>query len=317
MHERLSKKDKTYWFSKVNLEDALMSEAVLQILLVLAYLAIGLIAITFPIYAISVNYLPQEKTESEKERKKRIEKLRKNIAKLTDELSGEKEDAERVSKIRVQIERYKTELEGTELRADYLTAKGAVRNPIIKLVLALLTAGIGIHFWTIDELSLVIIFGFVSGGLSVAALYNLYKTVTAVEYAALRPARTIDFIVEFSLPKSKEKIKVNKASELKMVFGTIEAAVENLTMIAEFPSELEIPVEEEPTAGSTLECVTTSRFPEKTVILYERPFFPRNITTTMNFGILPKKVGQHIIEFCISGKGIREITEEFVVTVVK
>ena len=47
-----------------------MTEALLQILLILSFLAIGLIAVTFPLYAIAVNFLPQEKLESEKESKK-------------------------------------------------------------------------------------------------------------------------------------------------------------------------------------------------------------------------------------------------------
>jgi hypothetical protein len=68
-----------------------MSDAFLQILLILSYLAIGLLSVTFPIYAISVNYLPQEKWESEKERKKRIEELRAKITQLTTQLQGEKE----------------------------------------------------------------------------------------------------------------------------------------------------------------------------------------------------------------------------------
>lgn len=294
-----------------------MSQAVLQILLILAYLAIGLIAVTFPIYIISVNYLPQEKSESEKERQKRIEKLRKNIAKLTSELSGEITDTENISQMTEQLERYKTELEGSELKADYLTAKGGVRNPIISLVLALLTAGIGIHFWTVDELSWVILFGIFSGGLSVIALCILYKTILAVEYAALRPARTVDFIVEFTLLKGKEKAKVNKLCELEVAFGTLEADVENLGMLITFPHELEIPKEGEPKPGSLSESVAVSRFAEKTTITYEKPFFAKGIDVTLNPAILPKKVGQHTIEYRIFGKGIYEINREFVITVVK
>ena len=82
-----------------------MNDTILQILLILAYLAIGLIAVTFPIYAISVNYLPQEKQESEKERKKRIEKIKNRIANLTKNLSEETKYTERVAQIKEQIEK--------------------------------------------------------------------------------------------------------------------------------------------------------------------------------------------------------------------
>ena len=61
-----------------------MGEAALQILLILAYLAIGLISVTYPIFALCVGYLRQEKSETEKERKKRIETLKAKILRLTD-----------------------------------------------------------------------------------------------------------------------------------------------------------------------------------------------------------------------------------------
>ena len=120
----------------------MMSDAVLQILLILAYLAIGLVAVTFPIYAICVTYLPQEKWETKKDRQKRIEKLKGHIAELVEELSGEPKDSERFKEIQTRIEQHNSEKESLE----YLTAKGAVRRPVIFLALALLTAVLGIGF---------------------------------------------------------------------------------------------------------------------------------------------------------------------------
>jgi cell division protein FtsL len=60
-----------------------LNDAVLQVLLVLAFLAIGLISVTFPVYAISVNFLPKQKWEDEKERKKRMDDLQAKIEELT------------------------------------------------------------------------------------------------------------------------------------------------------------------------------------------------------------------------------------------
>jgi len=76
-----------------------MSDAILQVLLLLAYLAIGLISVTFPIYAICVTYLRRELWESFKEQKKGVENLKENISRLMEELSGERKDSERFKEI--------------------------------------------------------------------------------------------------------------------------------------------------------------------------------------------------------------------------
>lgn len=288
-----------------------MSQAVLQILLILAYLAIGLIAVTFPIYAISVNYLPQEKSESEKERKKRIEKLRKNIEKLTNELSGRIEDAEHISQMTEQIGRYKTELERTELKAGYLTAKGAVRNPIISLVLALLAAGIGIYFWVVDELSWVILFGFFSGGLSVVALYNLYKTVSAVEYAALRPARTVEFIVSFSDGEKTKQAKLGEETELAIFGHPIDDDVDNAIMFVSLPVDFETPT------SSSTERIQVSEFPDRVCIICQAAFLPKGTFFGPAGYVTPKKAGEHKIPVEICGKGIYRYKTELTLNVVK
>jgi len=305
-----------YWFFKANLEDALMGEAVLQILLVLAYLAIGLIAVTFPIYAISVNYLPREKSESEKEHKKRIEKLRERITKLTSELSGGITDTEQISQITGQLERYKAELEGAELKADYLTAKGAVRKPIIRLVLALLTAGIGIYFWTVDELSWVILFGLFSSGLSVIALYNLYKTISAVEYAALRPARTVDFDIAFlegSRTTKTKKISLGKEEGLCICAITDDDDIENLRVLASFPPELEFVKQMDyPSPDVEVSCLAHC-----TTVMVKEEFLPKGIWTGSCNIFRPNKVGEYHIRVGVSGQGTYEVTRELTVRVVK
>ena len=115
-----------------------MSEAFLQFLLLLGYLIIGLISITFPIYAISVTYLQQELRESEKERKKRVEILKGRLAQLTEELSGEKADSERFKQMEKERKECKTELDKLDLRVGRLRAGGAVGFPVFALCVGLL-----------------------------------------------------------------------------------------------------------------------------------------------------------------------------------
>jgi len=60
-----------------------MSESALQILLILSYLAIGLLSVTFPIYAICVSYLKAEKHEAAQENKNQLSSVNERIASLT------------------------------------------------------------------------------------------------------------------------------------------------------------------------------------------------------------------------------------------
>lgn len=216
-----------------------MNDAVLQILLILTYLAIGLISITFPIYAIAVNYLPSEKWESEKERKTRIERLRNSINELNKELSGE-EDSKRFAEIKRQIENYEAEKESLELKVRYLTAKGAVRNPIIGLVMALLASGAGIiFFYEGNQHAYIAICGSVSGLICSWALFNLYKTISAVEHSALRPARTIGFKICFDSGEKIQEIKRGEETEIS-IGACAEEQVEKFHMAIGLPTEIEL-----------------------------------------------------------------------------
>jgi hypothetical protein len=84
-----------------------MNAAVLQVLLILTFLAIGLISVTFPIYAISVTFLPKQKWEDEKEHERRKNLLRAKITQLTTELGKQPKESEQVAKIEEELTNYK------------------------------------------------------------------------------------------------------------------------------------------------------------------------------------------------------------------
>lgn len=291
-----------------------MNEAVLQVLLILAYLAIGLIAITFPIFAICVTFLPQERWESEKERKKRIEKLRAKISELTAELNGEQRDTGRVAQLKEQLGRYESELRGTELGVEYLTAKGAVGRPASYLVLALISVGIGLYFFNLESLEGVIVFGTISGLLSAMVVHRLYKTIAAVEYAALRPARTVEFKVDVHpIGKKSMVIKHGKETELEVTASTDEADVENFVIYIGIPSELAV------TEMAVSEPLLHRYFigEEYTTLILERSFLPREINVVNIFPVLPKKIGEYSIYVRICGKGVYTYKKELKLKVVK
>ena len=289
-----------------------MSEAFLQVLLMLAYLAIGLISVTFPIYAICATYLKQEKWESEKERKNRMGKLRVKISKLTAELKGEEQDSKQVTQIKEQIEKYENELEGIELGVRYLTAEGAVRNPIIGLALALVAAGAGIHFFYEGSQQNVAFCGCASGILSALALLNLYKTISAVEYACLRPARTVEFDVSFGISKEKTKtIKLGKKYKLGITAKTAEDNVEDFTLVTRIPAVMELSGE------AAYEGLTITKHPEYTFVSLYKKFLPKEVGQGVRLCVIPKQAGQYKIPVIIYAKGIYECNKELVVDIVK
>ena len=290
----------------------MMNDVVLQVLLILAYLAIGLFAVTFPIYAICVTFLPQERWESEKERKKRIEKLRAKISKLTAQLKGEKQDSERFIQLKEEIGNFETELKGTELRVHCLTAKGAVGLPVAYLTLALFTIGIAIYFFELEIIEGTIVFGLFSGLCSGLTVQRLYKTISAVEYAALRPARTVDFEIGFGMAEENTKqVKLNKPTELRIGVFTYEDNVENCVVYVTVPSEIEV------SEKATHPDIIVSRNPDYTFVSRHTAFLPKG----MGFGLLgygtPKKIGEYVIKVGVCAKGIYEVKKELTLKVVK
>ncbi len=292
-----------------------MNDAVLQILLILAYLAIGLISVTFPIYAISVDYLRQEKWESGKERKKRLEEVKGQIAELARELSGESEDSERFHQINDQIGRYKSKKESLE----YLTARGAVMKPIILLALALLASAIGILFLYSEyaELESALLCGALSGGFSAVAIYRLYRTISAVEVAALRPARTIEFRVDIGeRGKTTHEIKLKQEAELKIAAGTTEEDLENVEISVFVPPEIEFRDLSYKDEVATRQPRGTD-FPNYMGVTRNIPYVHRGNFQVVAFRVIPKKVGTYEIPVQVFAKGVYEHQAWLTLRVVK
>jgi len=288
-----------------------LSEAYLQILLILAYLSIGLISVTFPIFTICVTYLRQEFRETKKEQKKRVEKLREKLAKLTKELSGKWKDIERFKEIQRLIKSYKGELQGLETRLTHLTAIGAVLAPIIFLAIALLSACIGIYFFYQGSGDLVNFSITGSVMFSGAALYYLYKTISAVEYAALRRARTIEFEISFYPSKEEtQQVKLGETSQLSIGTRTHEDSVDDLVMYVMVPSELEI-------ERSTSHETRCSYYEDRCIVFTKRAFLFRASGVIASFLVVPKKIGKHTVEVKVGAKGIYENKKELTVNVVK
>lgn len=289
-----------------------MNDAVLHVLLILAYLAIGLVSVTFPIYAISVNFLPQQKWESEKERDKRKNELLAKISAMSVELKGGTHDTEQVTQLQEQLDKYKAELEGTELRYQYLTASGAVGIPVALLVSALLCAGAGIavlYSDLQDPQNTAIVLGGVSAFFCAVALGRLYKTISAVEYGALRPERTIDFEVGFGNEYEKTtKMELNKQTRTALNVRTEECDITNLYFHVEFPSELEMESYESP-------IILITKHEACTIMRFTQDYLPKGIGTGVEFTANPRKAGKYPVHISICAKGIYRVKKELTVKV--
>ena len=286
-----------------------MNDVVLQVLLILAFLAIGLISVTFPIYAISVNFLPRQKWEDEKERKKRMGDLQAKITELTEKLGSGCAEAEMIKE---QLDKYTAEKQGTELRYQYLTAKGAVMVPILFLLLALTFAAFGIYGFYKDLRDWTIGLGIGSSVFSTVALFRLYKTISAVEYGALRPERTLDFKVGFGMNSDKMiRVKLGERKMGSIYVATPESDVENLYLHMVFPAKLG--VEEAPTGFSPI-CAT--KHETCTVANMTTDYLPKGRSTGLSFPMTPKKRGKYVVRVRVCARGIYEYDENLTVEVV-
>ena len=97
-------------------------EETLQILLLLAYLAIGLMSITIPTYAISVSYLARETLRTIKD----MEKRRRDLSEKLEELKKKLEQKPGVKELKSEIRAYEEEEKQLKDRLECLSAKGAV-----------------------------------------------------------------------------------------------------------------------------------------------------------------------------------------------
>jgi len=292
-----------------------MTEAALQILLILAYLAIGLLSVTFPIYALCVTYLKQEKYASEKERKRSMKKAKDEIIKLTNEMSAEKKGTQRFLELRKKVRGWQLELDKLEQRPYFLTAKGAVLVPIISLLTALLFACIGIFYYYEGIEQAVFSSVMFSLILSSTAIFALYRTICTVEHAALRGAMEVEVVSEFKeTGTSTHEVKVGKEADIIIGNRSPDMNLEMASFSVFFPPEIEV---KSTSGGEIASQPETGSFPNYTMVLYSVGFAPKNIMHPIECKILAKQVGEYKIPIKVNAKGIEESSSELTLKVVQ
>lgn len=177
-----------------------------ELYLLAAYLAIGLMSITVPTYAIAVTYLARETSESRKD----LQKRRKELVQKLEGLKKRLEDEAGVASILEEIKKYEKEDERLKSRQLYLSVKGAVALPFTSFLLALVVAAYGYYSGSNGVIPLFLL-TFMGMG-----LFLLTKSLLAIEQAAMRPEEILlpDLRATFA---SKATSMSAKASEKRMV----------------------------------------------------------------------------------------------------
>jgi hypothetical protein len=277
-----------------------MLEAALQILLILAYVAVGLIAVIFPIYALCVTYLKVEKSEIEKERKQRLKNIQWTIGERTKILQGE-QDLKRLKQTKAEIKKYEDEKKGLEVGLGSLTAKGAVRNPLVCLVIALSAASFGIVFADLDIIAAVFFSGAVSLGFCIVAVNSLYVTISRIEHAALRTLRTVDFEICYKSRNTTQEVKCGVAETISIGIKP-EEDVENFEMRMFVPPQIEL---KDVGRGRVTVQPEGFVFQGYSTIVFEMDLLPSTSFRAFSMRILAKQTGNFVIAVYASGKGLQ------------
>jgi hypothetical protein len=244
------------------------------------------------------------------ERKKQVEKLRKTIDKLNKDLAGQEKGSGSFSEIQKQIQGHKSELKALKLRVGYLTAWGAVGRPILYLSLALLSAILGIYFFY-EEYQLVVLWIPISGLFSAVAIYRLYNIITIVEFASLRSARTVQFVVRYQSGEKSHEIKQGKQARIRLGIAPEKEDANNVVALLFFPPEFDI------IGHSYLVQPPKSNHPNLKTITQRFDFIPSMLFYPIDVDVLPKKKGKYEIVVIVRAKGIHQYSTKLTLNVVK
>ena len=282
-----------------------MIQSFLEILLLLAYLAIALISISIAIYAIAVSYLGRETSRTLWRLRKRREELRKRLKMLV--------SREKLEEKAIEDELHKSRQEEHEIRDRLfcLSAKGAVWYPCISFSFTLLIAVCGIL--VIDALSsgyfivsatAFIVFGF----------YRLAKALTAIEWASQRIPLP-KFEVSFANKATTAKFKIEEKAEIEVCVHNIgDEMAEQLELYVFFPPDFSV---QKNSSYEIVEQGPETDYPKYMAAIFREETM--HIDTIYIFTVLlkmPKKVGSYTIPVEICERKIGESKHRLIIEIV-
>jgi len=272
-----------------------MQEVMTQIFTLIAYLAIALMSVTVPTYAIAISYLAPETSKSMEDMKKRREDLAEKLEKLRKELK----EKPGVEAIEGEITKYREEEAKLKSRLEYLSAKGAFGYPFISFMLALIFAAYNIYA---NEVNLF--YSFLSIVTMGAGIYHLGRTMVAIERAALRPEEEFlpAFRVAFISGATVERFKPGEQEEVALVVTNYgKEMAENANIGFLFPPRFEIlPKPEYSIFKQTAPGVD---YPGYSGAFFDVPVFHMDMSGTLKILVkMPDKPASYDIPVCIRAK---------------
>lgn len=281
---------------------------IFQIFRLLAYLAIGLISITVPTYAITVSYLARETKETLHEMKKRRADLSEKLEELRKQLKKEPG----VQGIKEEIERFEEEEVQLKDRLQCLSVKGAVGYPLVGFMLGLIFAGLTMFMYP-DNFTLPFLASifFIAYG-----LYRIAKSLLAVEQAALRPEEKLlpMFRVSFASGALVERFKAKEEQEIEFnVVNHGKEVAEDVNIMFFFPSEFKIV---RARSGSIVKQQPTTRYAGYNSAYFEKPVFHSYLEITYAVRVkMPDKKGKHKIPVCIRAKKVERSDHQLIIQI--
>lgn len=200
----------------------------LQIFNLLAFLAIGLISITVPTYAISVSYLARETITAQEIMKRRREELQKKLEEYKSRLAASPDTKE----LKDGIKNYERQIKEIKTNLFDLYARSAVWRPIFFFLVALIFSAIGSYDSTSSDAGAILYMAVVSISFG---LVSLGRSLRGIERAALRET-VPKFEVKFGSGVTSEKFKVREQKLLSFSIKNIgEELAENVRLMIFFP----------------------------------------------------------------------------------
>jgi hypothetical protein len=189
-----------------------MSDNVLQILLLLAYLNIALMSIAITVYAISVSYLGRETSRSISRKKRRVTDLKEKLESLSTRLRDEKE----IDAMQKEIAFYRRQQGSLEKGLFWLSIRGAVYCPSSFFSASLFLSVVGILDLYYPQLFIVLSFVCVlSGGIC------LGKSLNSTQDAALEiPKPQFEIFFKSSELKSQQ-CRVGEPVQISLIIHNV------------------------------------------------------------------------------------------------
>jgi len=272
-----------------------------ELYLLAAYLAIGLMSITIPTYAIAVTYLARETSESRKD----LQKRRKELAQKLEALKKRLEDEAGVASISKEIKEYEKEDNRLKSRQLFLSAMGAVGLPSVSFLSALVVAAYGYYSGGNGGTPLFLL-TFMGIG-----LFFLAKSLLAIEQAAMRPEEILLPALRVTFA-SKATSMSAKASEKRIVTFLVwnegKEHAEDLLVMAFFDPEFNI------MRGGDYRIVRQlpeSDHPDYNAVCLEEKLIHADTFNSYDVYLtMPKKAGSYFIPVQVRARKIGKLDSE-------